>query len=73
MKNISFGNWITIALILGNILFTAGIVARDVEDAQKSANTALVMAYDNDKHIAVMETRITQGFANLEKLIKNGK
>jgi hypothetical protein len=31
------------------------------------------MAYDNDKQIAVMETRINQGFENLEKLIKNGK
>ena len=65
MKNISFGNWITIALILGNILFTAGVIARDVEDVQESADTALAMAYNNDKRIAV----IIEGFENLEKLI----
>ena len=72
MKNISTGNWITIVIVSANIIFTVGIMSKNILNAQESANTALKMAYDNDKQIAVMETRINQGFENLEKLIKNG-
>ena len=72
MKNISTGNWITILIVLANIIFMVGIMSRDVLNAQESANTALEMAYNNDKQIAVIETKIEQGFENLENLIKNG-
>ena len=72
-ERISIGNWITICLILGNILFTAGIVSRDVENAQETANTAQKLAIDNDKRVAVLESKIEQCFSNIEKLIKNGK
>ena len=72
MKNISTGNWITILIVLANIIFMVGIMSRDVLNAQESANTALEMAYNNDKKIAVIETKIEQGFENLEHLIKNG-
>ena len=73
MKNISFGNWVTIIIVSANIVFTVGIMSKNVLSAQDSANTALSMAYDNDKRIAVMESRITQGFKSLEKLIKKEK
>jgi len=72
MKNVSTGNWITILIVLGNIVFMVGIMFKDVVNAQESANTALEMAYNNDKQIAVIETKIEQGFENLEHLIKNG-
>ena len=72
MKNISTGNWITILIVLANIIFMVGIMSRDVLNAQESANTALEMAYNNDKQIAVIEAKIEQGFENLEHLIKNG-
>ena len=74
MKNISTGNWVTIFIVLGNFIWMIGIMSKDVLNAQESANTALGMAYNNDKQIAVMEARITQGFENLEKLIikRNG-
>ena len=72
MKNISFGNWITIIIVSANIIFTIGIMSKNVLSAQESANVALEMAYDNDKKIAVMESKIEQGFENLEKLIRNG-
>ena len=72
MKNVSMGNWITIFIVLGNILFMVGVMSKDVLHAQETSNTALKMAYDNDKKIAVMESRITQGFESLESLIKNG-
>ena len=72
MKNISTGNWITIGVVVANFIWMIGIMSKDVLNAQDSANTALEMAYDNDKKIAVMEATITQGFENLESLIKNG-
>ena len=73
MKNVSTGNWITIFIVLGNILFMVGVMSKDVLNAQETSNTALRMAYDNDKKIAVMESKIEQGFDNLEHLIKNGQ
>jgi hypothetical protein len=72
MKNVSTGNWITITIVLVNIIFMVGVMSKDVLNAQESANTALEMAYNNDKQIAVIETKIEQGFANIEQLIKNG-
>ena len=72
MKNVSTGNWITISIVLINIIFMVGVMSKDVLNAQESANTALDMAYSNDKKIAVIETKIEQGFSNIEKLIRNG-
>ena len=72
MKNVSTGNWITIFVVIVNMVFFGGIMFKDVLNAQESANTALDMAYSNDKKIAVIETKIEQGFSNIEKLIRNG-
>ena len=72
MKNVSTGNWITILIVLGNFIFMIAVMSKDVLSAQESANTALDMAYNNDKQIAVIEAKIEQGFENLEHLIKNG-
>ena len=72
MKNVSTGNWITIFVVIVNMVFFGGIMFKDVVNAQESANTALDMAYNNDKKIAVIESKIEQGFANIENLIKNG-
>ena len=73
MKNVSTGNWITISIVLINIIFMVGVMSKSVLNAQESANTALDMAYNNDKKIAVIESKIEQGFSNIEKLIRNGK
>ena len=72
MQNVSTGNWITIFVVIVNMVFFGGIMFKDVVNAQESANTALEMAYGNDKKIAVIESKIEQGFANIENLIKNG-
>ena len=69
MKNVSTGNWITIIIVSANIIFMVAFMSKDVLNAQESANTALEMAYDNDKKIAVMVVTMEQGFSNLEKLI----
>ena len=80
MKNVSTGNWITIVIVIVNMVFFGGIMFKDVLNAQGTANTALEMAYNNDKQIAVIITTIDQGFENqknlikhLEHLIRNGK
>ena len=73
MKNVSVGNWLTICIVTANIIFMVAFMSKDVLNAQESATTALTMAYRNDKKIAVMESKIEQGFISLEKLIiKNG-
>ena len=72
MKNVSTGNWITISIVLINIIFMVGVMSKSVLNAQESADTALEMAYGNDKKIAVIESKIEQGFSNIEKLIRNG-
>ena len=76
MKKISMGNWITIALVVANGIFIGASLSKDVENVQvevekvgKTANTARTMAYANDNKIAVIESKIDQGFSNLEKLI----
>ena len=71
MKNISIGNWITIGVVVANFVWMIGIMSKDVLNAQETASTALEMAYNNDKQIAVMESKIEQGFENLGKLIKS--
>ena len=73
MKKVSTGNWITIGIVLANIIFMIGVMSKNVLNAQETADTSLKMAYSNDKKIAVIETKIEQGFSNLENLIKNGK
>jgi len=73
MKNVSTGNWITITIVLINIIFMVGIMSKNVLNAQESADTALEMAYGNDKKIAVIESKIEQGFQHIENLIINGK
>ena len=72
MKNVSTGNWITILIVLGNFIWMIGIMSKDVLNAQESADTALIMAYDNKQEVAVVKATIEQGFSNIEKLIKSG-
>ena len=73
MKKVSTGIWITILIVSANILFTVGVMSKNILSAQESANMGLEMAYDNDKKIAVIETKIENGFESLEKLIKKEK
>ena len=73
MKNISTGNWVTIAIVSANIIFMVAFMSKDVLNAQESASTALTMAYNNDKQIAVIIAKMDHGFKQIENLIiKNG-
>ena len=72
MKNVSVGNWLTISIVAANIIFMVAFMSKAVLIAQLSSTSALTMAHRNDKKIAVMESKIEQGFKNLENLIKNG-
>ena len=79
MKNISIGNWITIAVVAANVIFMVAVMSKDVENVKEDvikvgrvANTAKEMAYDNKQEVAVVKATIEQGFSNIEKLIRNG-
>ena len=79
MKNISIGNWITIAVVAVNVIFMVAVMSKDVENVKEDvikvgrvANTAREMAYDNKQEVAVVKATIEQGFSNIEKLIRNG-
>ena len=73
MKSVSTGNWITIAIVSANIIFMVAFMSKDVLNAQESASTALTMAYNNDKQIAVIIAKMDHGFKHIENLIiKNG-
>tara|TARA_R100000808_G_scaffold19141_2_gene41673 strand:+ start:2671 stop:2901 length:231 start_codon:yes stop_codon:yes gene_type:complete len=72
LKSIGIGSWITIVLVLGNIMFVAGVTSKDVSNAQKTASKALEKAIGNEKDIAVIENSIDKGFEAIEKLIKHG-
>ena len=79
MKNISIGNWITIAVVAANVIFMVAIMSKDVENVKgevikvgRVANTAKEMAYENKQEVAVVKATIEQGFSNIEKLIRNG-
>ena len=79
MKNISIGNWITIAVVAANVIFMVAIMSKDVENVKgevikvgRVSNTAKEMAFDNKLEIAVVKATIEQGFSNIEKLIRNG-
>ena len=76
MKKISTGNWITIAVVFANLIFMGAVMSKDVEVVKddvvkvtKVANTAREIAYTNERKIAVVESKIDQGFANIERLI----
>ena len=76
MKKISTGNWITRAVVFANLIFMGAVMSKDVEVVKddvvkvtKVANTAREMAYTNERKIAVVESKIDQGFANIERLI----
>ena len=72
-KKISIGNIFTIFAIIGGFIWSASLLSTDTRYALKSANTALETAHDNTIRIAVVETKIEEGFNNIEKLIKELK
>ena len=72
-KKISVGNIVTIFVILVNIIWSASLITTKTKNAEIDSNMALNLAQDNRIRIAIIETKIEEGFKNIEKLIKELK
>ena len=72
-RKVSLGNIITIFVIIVNIIWSASLVTTSTKNAEIDSNMALNLAQDNRIRIAIIETKIEEGFKNIEKLIKELK
>lgn len=72
-KKISIGNIITIFAILVNIIWNASLITNKAENTELDSSMALKLAQENRIKIAIIETKIEQGFKHIEKLIKEIK
>ena len=72
-KKISIGNIITIFTILVNIIWNASLITNKAENTELDSSMALKLAQENRIKIAIIETKIEQGFKHIEKLIKEIK
>ena len=72
-KKVSLGNIITIFAILVNIIWNASLITNKAENTELDSSMALKLAQENRIKIAIIETKIEQGFKHIEKLIKEIK
>ena len=72
-KKVSLGNIITIFAILVNIIWNASLITNKAENSELDSSMALKLAQENRIKIAIIETKIEQGFKHIEKLIKEIK
>ena len=69
-KKISVGNILTLFAILGSFVWSESLLISDTKTALKSSDIALKTSQENRIRIAVVETKIDDGFEHLGKLIK---
>ena len=72
-KKISVGNIVTIFVILVNIIWSASLITTKTKNAEIDSDMALKLAQDNRIRIAIIETKIDEGFRHLEKIIREIK
>ena len=68
-KKFSFGNLITILVIVANVIWSASVITNKTKINSDDSELALKMARSNEIKIAVIETKIDQGFKRLEQKI----
>lgn len=68
-KKFSFGNLITIMVIVANVIWSASVMTNKTKINSDDSGLALKMARSNEIKIAVIETKIEQGFKRLEQKI----
>ena len=69
-RKITFGNIATIFVLLINIVWSASIITNKTKTNADDVELALKMARSNELKIAIIETKIEQGFDSIEKLIR---
>ena len=72
-KKISLGNIATFLVIILNIVWSASIITNKTKINAEDVELALKIPRSNEIKIAVIETKIEQGFNNIEKLIRELK
>ena len=68
-KKFSLGNVITILVIVANVIWSASVITNKTKINSDDSELALKMARSNEIKIAVIETKIDQGFKRLEQKI----
>ena len=68
-KKFSLGNMITILVIVANVIWSASVITNKTKINSDDSELALKMARSNEIKIAVIETKIDQGFKRLEQKI----
>ena len=68
-KKFSLGNMITILVIVANVIWSASVITNKTKINSDDSELALKMARSNEIKIAVIETKIDQGFRRLEQKI----
>ena len=68
-KKFSLGNMITILVIVANVIWSASVITNKKKINSDDSELALKMARSNEIKIAVIETKIDQGFKRLEQKI----
>ena len=69
-KKISLGNISTIIIILVNVIWSASVITNKTKINADDVELALKIARSNEIKIAIIETKISEGFSNIETLIR---
>tara|TARA_R100000458_G_scaffold40557_1_gene38140 strand:- start:14078 stop:14305 length:228 start_codon:yes stop_codon:yes gene_type:complete len=69
-KKISLGSIITMIVILANLVWSMSVITNKTKNNAEDIDLALKIARSNEIKIAIIQTKIEEGFDNIEKLIK---
>ena len=69
-KKFTLGSIVTILVLLVNIIWSASILTNKTKINADDAELALKIARSNEIKIAIIETKIEEGFDNIETLIR---
>ena len=69
-RKFTLGSIVTILVLLVNIIWSASILTNKTKINADDAELALKIARSNEIKIAIIETKIEEGFDNIETLIR---
>ena len=72
-KKISLGSIISLIAIICSFIYSATIITNKTKTNSDDVELALKLARSNEIKIAIIETKIEEGFDNIEKLIRELK
>ena len=72
-RKFTLGSIISILVLMVNIIWSASILTNKTKINANDVELALKISRSNEIKIAIIETKIEEGFKNIEKLIKELK